>query len=83
MKELERDQSSLQRLQQFLGWFLCRELKWKIGNGLSEETVVMEMGGRFIEGLGAFANTLTMKYSLITTWALYWTLWEEAIVGKT
>jgi len=27
----------------------------------------MEMGGRFIEGLGAFANTLTMKYSLITT----------------
>lgn len=26
---------------------LCRELKWKIGNRLSEETV--EMGGRLME----------------------------------
>lgn len=27
---------------------LCRELKWKIGNGLSGETVEMEMGGRLM-----------------------------------
>lgn len=30
-------------------WLLCRELKWKIGNRLSEETVEMEMGGRLTE----------------------------------